>query len=182
MTARETKESIVEHIRDMRAYAISLARDGDMADDVVQDALVKAWTHFDSFQPGTNLRAWLITIVRNTFYTNIRKSAREQSLPSQQTPIVAEKPAHDGHLQLSEFRRAYEALSEDHREAIMLVGILGFTYEEASEACGAPVGTVKSRAARARAALAEKLDLDEVDMTDATTLAVMSTGSRPNHV
>ncbi len=174
MSTPDDRENIVDHIRDMRAFALSLARDASLADDLVQDSLVKAWSNFDKFKPGTNLRAWLITILRNTYYSNMRRKMRETRAKQSARPILFEKPAHDGHLQLAELRQAFEALSEEHREALMLVGVLGFSYEEASEALDVAIGTVKSRANRARQKLIEALGYDTADITDATTLAVVS--------
>ena len=182
MSAEDPRDEIVAHLPALRAFAVSLARDGSAADDLVQDTIVKAWTNIDKFQAGTNMRAWLFTILRNTFYSAYRKRRRE--VPDVDGAIaarLAEKPAHDGHLQLAEFRAAFEELPAEQREALILVGASGFTYEEAAETCGVAVGTVKSRVNRARRRLAELLDLDsedDLEMTDSATQAVLSSSGQ----
>lgn len=172
------RDELVDHLPALRAFALSLTRDGSSADDLVQDTIVKAWTHIDKFQAGTNLRAWLFTILRNTFYSARRKVRREVSdtdgiYAAQQTT----RPEHDGRLALSDFRTAFDKLPDEQREALILVGASGFSYEEAASMTGVAVGTVKSRANRGRRRLAELLQLDEgedMDMTDSATLAAMS--------
>jgi RNA polymerase sigma-70 factor (ECF subfamily) len=166
----------------MRAFALSLTRDMSRADDLVQDTVVKAWTNIDKFQPGTNMRAWLFTILRNTFYSERRKARREVSdSEGVLTEQIAVKPTHDGRLALADFRRAFEKLPDEQREALILVGAEGFSYEHAAEMCGCAVGTIKSRANRGRRKLAELLQLDEneaMEMTDQATLAVISRNPR----
>lgn len=177
----DPRDEIVSHLPALRAFAISLTRDGTAADDLVQDAVVKAWRNIDRFQVGTNLRAWLFTILRNTFYSDRRKSRREVSdgdgiLASQ----LAEKPRHDGSLAFTDFMAAFSQLPDEQREALILVGASGFTYEEAAETTGVAVGTVKSRVNRARARLAELLSLapgEQLEMTDKATLSVLSAGN-----
>lgn len=174
----DPREELVDHLPALRAFALSLTRDGSSADDMVQDTIVKAWTNIDKFQPGTNLRAWLFTILRNTFYSARRKTKREVNdtdgiYASQQ----ATRPDHDGRLALNDFRRAFDKLPVEQREALILVGASGFSYEEAANMTGVAVGTVKSRANRGRRRLALLLQLEEgedMDMTDSTTLAVMA--------
>lgn len=115
--------------------------------------------NFDKFEPGTNLRAWLLTILRNTFYSEKRKSRPETDevvSDGPQAPMVP--PYHDGVLQMRDFRRVFSTLGLENREALLLVGGMGFSYEETAEMCGVPVGTVKSRVLRARCQLAEELD------------------------
>jgi RNA polymerase sigma-70 factor (ECF subfamily) len=176
------KDEIVLHLKPMRAFALSLTRDMSRADDLVQDTVVKAWTNIDKFQAGTNMRAWLFTILRNTFYSERRKARRQVSDPEGVlTEQIAEKPAHDGRLALADFRRAFEKLPDEQREALILVGAEGFSYEDAAEMCGCAVGTIKSRANRGRRRLAELLKLDEneaMEMTDQATLAVISRNPR----
>ncbi|MDO6586468.1 RNA polymerase sigma factor [Salipiger sp. 1_MG-2023] len=178
----DPRDEIVQHLPALRAFALSLTRNGAVADDMVQDTLVKAWSKIASFEPGTNMRAWLFTILRNTYYSNRRKAGREVSdAEGIFTESLSEKPAHDGRLQLADFRRAFVKLTDEQREALILVGAQGFSYEEAAETCGVAVGTIKSRVNRARARLAELLQLDDHDkleMTDQATMAVVS-GSRP---
>jgi len=144
----------------MRAFAYSLTRNDAAADDLVQDSLVKAWKNIESFERGTNMQAWLFTILRNTFYSNLRKSRREvEDIDGIMAGKLSEKPRHDGVLAMDEFRRAFVTLPVEQREALSLVGASGFTYEEAADTCGVAVGTIKSRVNRGRAKLVELLDL-----------------------
>ncbi|MFK7876985.1 MAG: sigma-70 family RNA polymerase sigma factor [Paracoccaceae bacterium] len=176
MTRMHAPEDIINHIREMRAFAVSLAKHQSLADDLVQDALEKAWKNFHLFKDGTNLRAWLITILRNTYYSQMRKFNREQQMDSYAAENIADKPSQDGHLKLAELKIAFESLSDEHREALMLVGVLGFSYQEAAEACGVAVGTIKSRAARARTRLAKQTGHENHDATDVATLSIMAAG------
>ena len=167
------------HLASMRAFARSLTHDESAADDLVQETIVKAWTNIDKFEPGTNLKAWLFTILRNTFYSERRKHRREvQDSDGFYAATLVEKPSHDGRLAFGEFLRAFGQLSPEHREVLVLVGAEGFAYEEAARMMGVATGTVKSRANRARARLAEILGLPEGEdiLSPATgeTLAVLS--------
>lgn len=145
---------------------------------MVQDTVVKAWTNIDKYEAGTNMRAWLFTILRNTFYSSRRKAKREVAdVDGIFTENMAEKPAHDGHLQMADFQTAFAKLPDEQRETLILVGASGFSYEEAAEMCGVAVGTIKSRANRGRKRLAELMFLDEdgpVELTDKATVAVVS--------
>jgi len=176
-TTRDPKEELVEHLPAMRAFAMSLTRNNAAADDLVQDAIVKAWSNFDKFKPGTNLRAWLFTILRNTYYSLYRKRKREVEDPDGiMAGKLSEKPAHDGHLAMADFRTAFAQLTDEQREVLILVGAEGFSYEDAAEMCGCAIGTIKSRTNRARTRLAELMHLDDDDdleITDAATLAVV---------
>ncbi len=178
MSEFDPRDELVEHLPAMRAFAISLTRNSAVADDMVQDTLVKAWTNIDKFEVGTNMRAWLFTILRNTYYSNRRKAKREVAdVDGVFTESLAEKPAHDGHMQMADFRRALMKLKDEQREALLLVGASGFSYEEAAEMCGVAVGTIKSRTNRARAQLAVLLGHDEneaMEMTDDATMSVLS--------
>lgn len=177
-TPKDPKEELIEHLPAMRAFAMGLTRNSATADDLVQDAVVKAWANFDKFQPGTVLRAWLFTILRNTYYSQYRKRRREVEDPDgKMASKLSEKPAHDGHLAMTDFRAAFAQLTDDQREVLILVGAEGFSYEDAAEMCGCAVGTIKSRTNRARRRLAELMELTEEDdlgLTDASTLAVVS--------
>ncbi len=174
----DPRDEIVTHLKPMRAFALSLTRDMARADDLVQDTVVKAWTNIDKFTVGTNMRAWLFTILRNTFYSERRKAKREVAdVDGAMTERMSEKPAHDGHLALTDFRRAFEQLPAEQREALILVGAQGFAYEEAARMCDCAVGTVKSRANRGRKKLAELLGMREdeaMELTDQATIAVIS--------
>tara|TARA_R110002110_G_scaffold2233_16_gene10099 strand:+ start:2303 stop:2860 length:558 start_codon:yes stop_codon:yes gene_type:complete len=178
MTDKAPRDELVEHLPAMRAFAISLTRNTAVADDMVQDTLIKAWTNIDKFQEGTNMRAWLFTILRNTYYSNRRKTGREVAdVDGVLTENLAQKPAHDGHMQLNDFRKALALLSDEQREALLLVGASGFSYEEAAKMCGVAVGTIKSRTNRARARLADILgfnDEEALEMTDDATMSVIS--------
>lgn len=178
MSTADPRDEIVEHLPAMRAFAISLTRNGSTADDMVQDTLVKAWTNIDKFEAGTNMRAWLFTILRNTYYSSRRKSNREVAdVDGVFTENLAEKPAHDGHLQMQDFRAALAKLKDEQREALLLIGASGFSYEEAATMCGVAVGTIKSRTNRARQQLAELMGLTEdeaMEMTDDATMSVIS--------
>ncbi len=180
----DPRDELPCHLPALRAFAISLTRDGTAADDLVQDTIVKAWSNFDKFQAGTNMRAWLFTILRNTFYSEKRKRRREVPDPDGiHSATLFEKPAHDGRLAMADFRQAFDRLSPEHREVLILVGASGFSYEEAAEMTGVAVGTVKSRANRARQRLCDMLGLKEgedivADM-DGSTVAVLSRSGAP---
>ncbi len=174
----DPREELPEHLSALRAFAMSLTRNSAAADDLVQDTIVKAWSNIDRFQRGTNLRAWLFTILRNTFYSDQRKRKREVPDPDGiHAATLYDKPAHDGRLAMNDFLRAFDQLSPEHREVLVLVGASGFAYEDAAQMMGVAVGTVKSRANRARARLAELMHLDDRNDLlfgdDATALAVM---------
>lgn len=152
------KQDLLASIPGLRAFAVSLAQNADKADDLVQETLVKAWDKHESFQPGTNLKAWLFTILRNEFYSQMRKRGREvQDSDGVMTGRLAVHPAQQGMLDLQDFRAALEQLPEDQREAIILIGASGFSYEEAAEICNCAVGTIKSRVSRARSRLQDIL-------------------------
>lgn len=167
----DPRDELVTHLGPMRAFAISLTRNATLADDMVQDALVKAWGNIDSFQPGTNMRAWLFTIVRNTYYSHHRKRSREvEDAEGTMQAGLAQKPDHDGRLQMRDFNSAFEMLPEEQREALVLVGAGGFSYEEAAETCGVAVGTIKSRVNRGRARLVELMELSEDEPMENTAV------------
>ena len=154
------KRDLLGSIPSLRAFAMSLAQNADRADDLVQETLVKAWDKQSSFQPGTNLKAWVFTILRNEFYSQMRKRGREvQDSDGIMTARLAVHPSQHGSLDLDDFRAALETLPEDQREAIILIGASGFSYEEAAEICGCAIGTIKSRVSRARSRLQEILSV-----------------------
>ncbi|GAA3853057.1 RNA polymerase sigma factor [Celeribacter arenosi] len=177
----DPRDEIIQHLGAMRAFAMSLTRDGSSADDLVQDTIVKAWSKIATFEPGTNMRAWLFTILRNTFYSGRRRAKREvEDVDGVMAGGLAEKPAHDGRLAMRDFEFAFAKLPDEQREALTLVGGSGFSYEEAAETCGVAVGTIKSRVNRGRKKLAELLHLsedDSMDMTDKSTMAVIGSQS-----
>lgn len=178
MTVGDPREEVIEHLPPLRAFAMSLTQESSAADDLVQDTIEKAWINFDKFEPGTNLRAWLFTILRNTFYSDRRKRRREVAdVDGAHAAGLAEKPAHDGRLAMRDFRAAFQQLPDEQREALILVGAGGFAYEEAAEMCGCALGTIKSRANRGRRRLAELLGLEEGEemlIEDRATVGVLS--------
>lgn len=174
----DPRDRLVEHLPALRAFALSLARNGAVADDLVQETILKAWTNMDKFEAGTNLRAWLFTILRNTFYSARRKVSREVAdVDGIHAARLSQKPDHDGRLALNDFQCAFAKLPDEQREALILVGASGFSYEEAAEMCACAVGTIKSRANRGRRKLTELLNLregEELELTDRATMAVIS--------
>ena len=155
----EFKADLVELIPQMRAFARSLCRDPVLAEDIAQDALAKAWRGRESYQPGTNLKAWTFMILRNVYYSIGRRSWRAPQLDqtmAEETLVAVSNPS--GRLELDELRRAMNMLPDDQREALVLIGAGGLSYEEAAEICGTAVGTIKSRVSRARVRVAELLE------------------------
>lgn len=145
----------------LRAFAVSLCNNRDQADDLLQDAIMKAWAKQSSFTPGTNMKAWLFTIARNEFYSKMRKRGREvQDSEGTFTERLSSHPGQESSLDLQDFKKALNLIPEDQREAIILVGASGFSYEEAAEVAGVAIGTMKSRVSRARNALQEILNVD----------------------
>lgn len=156
------KSALIELLPSLRAFARSLAHNPAQADDLVQDTLVKALANVDRFEPGTNLRAWLFTILRNHYYSQLRKSKREiEDADGKFAARLASRPEQDGSVDLEDFKVAFAQLAPDHREVLTLVGASGCSYEEAASICGCAVGTIKSRVNRARKRLADLLGLDE---------------------
>ncbi|MCO6386788.1 sigma-70 family RNA polymerase sigma factor [Aliihoeflea sp. 40Bstr573] len=157
------RSEVVSLIPALRAFARTFHRDVNDADDLVQETLTKAIGNIHQFQPGTAMKSWLFTIMRNSFYTKIRKSSREapalaDDAASRPAVLATQEWSARGH----EIREALARLPEQQREVIMLIGVLGVSYEEAAEICGCAMGTIKSRLNRARARL-----LDEMGETDA---------------
>lgn len=163
--SQELRDGLIGNIPSLRAFAYSLCGNATRADDLVQETMVKAWANFSSFQEGTNLRAWLFTILRNEFYSQMRKKGREVE---DADGMIAERQAvignQESHIELEELKQALSELPDDQREAIILVGASGMAYEEAAEICGVAVGTMKSRVSRARKRLSEMLHRDELDL------------------
>lgn len=173
------KAELIELLPSLRAFARSLAHNPAQADDLVQDTLVKALANVDRFEPGTNLRAWLFTILRNHYYSQLRKAKREvEDADGRLAARIAVRPEQDGSVDLEDFKVAFQQLQPDHREVLTLVGASGCSYEEAAEICGCAVGTIKSRVNRARRKLTELLGLDTEDQSVfAETPAVQDTAS-----
>lgn len=156
----EIKADLIAVIPNLRAFAVSLCGNPDRADDLVQETLVKAWSNLDSFVPGTNLPAWLFTILRNIYYSEYRKRRRE--VADSDGAIAARlstAPSQNSHMDLLDFHAALQQLPNDQREALILIGASGLSYEEAAGICGCAIGTMKSRVNRARNRLAELLSI-----------------------
>lgn len=156
------RDEVVSLIPALRAFAWSLSRNGSDADDLVQDTLIKAWSHRDKFEPGTNLRAWLFTILRNTYYTSILRRRREvRDETGEYAATLKIPPTQDWSLAMRSLQAALQQLPAEHREALILVGAAGLSYEEAAAICGCALGTIKSRVNRARARLLKLMDADD---------------------
>lgn len=152
--SHEFRKLLTEAIPNLRAFAISLSARTDFADDLVQETLMKAWNHQDTFRPGTNLRAWLYTILRNEYYSVMRKRRREvEDANDFYAGQLAVPGGQESSVDITELRNALMKLPDDQREAIILVGASGFSYQEAAQICGVAMGTVKSRVSRARTRL-----------------------------
>jgi RNA polymerase sigma-70 factor, ECF subfamily len=158
------RDALLAAVPSLRAFAISLSGNIDRADDLAQDTLVRAIANAHRFEPGTNLNAWLFTILRNLFHSEYRKRRREVEDPD---GVYAEQltsqPEQGARLDFEDFRSALSRLPHDQREALLLVGASGFSYEEAAQICGCAVGTIKSRVNRARSRLANLLAVDDVE-------------------
>jgi RNA polymerase sigma-70 factor (ECF subfamily) len=183
------RDELVAAIPNMRAFAISLCGNRDRADDLVQEALVKAWNHLESFEEGTNLKAWLFTILRNAYFSELRKTKREVADSEGQLAAKLSVPAEQhGHLDLADLNDALAKLPADQREALILIGAEGFSYEDAATISGCAVGTVKSRVNRARAKLHELMamkpdgesdDSDDDDNARAAAAGAKQAASKP---
>jgi RNA polymerase sigma-70 factor (ECF subfamily) len=146
---------LLQYLPRLRAFAMSLGNPPDAADDLVQETVTRAWRHMGSFEPGTNMGAWLFTILRNEFYSGLRKRRREvQDVDGAMAGLLTSPPDQEDHLALQDVGNAISRLSDDYREALLLVGGSDVSYEEAAEICGCAIGTVKSRVHRARTKLA----------------------------
>lgn len=155
------KREMLAALPSLRAFGYSLSGRPDKADDLVQDTILKAWSKQSQFQPGTNMKAWLFTILRNQFYSNMRKNGREiQDSDGVFTERMSVHPSQDGIVDLADFKTALAQLPDDQREAIILVGASGLAYEEAAQVCGCAAGTIKSRVSRARNSLKLILGVD----------------------
>lgn len=178
MMARHSdiEAELVQHVPDLRAFARSFHRDPGRADDLVQEAVLKAWSNIDKFKAGTNLRAWLFTILRNTFISEMRRRTREvEDVDGKFAEQLVQRPAQENAMELDNFRRALAQLPDSQREALILIGASGFSCEEAAEICGCAPGTVKSRVNRARTRLAELMRLEDggdVGVADTVSAAV----------
>jgi len=158
------RAAMLQMIPALRAFAVSLTNSAEGADDLVQETLVRAMAHIDTFQAGTNMGAWLFTILRNLVFSQSRKKRRDVAyrLTCSQQSWKTHAEQH-GKLELMQMREALMQIPSEQREAIILVGASGFSYEEAAEVIGCAVGTVKSRVSRARERLVKLMQVDATD-------------------
>jgi len=152
------RRGIIAAIPRLRAVAVSLTGSADRADDLVQETMLRAYANIDKFEPGSNLAAWLFTILRNQFRSEYRKRKREvEDVDGHHVDSLTASPEQMGKVEFNELRAALTLLPPEQREALVLVGASGFSYEEAADICGCAVGTIKSRLNRARARLSQLL-------------------------
>ena len=163
-TNGQFRDLILAVVPSLRAFAISLTNDPIRADDLVQDTIVRAWANAQRFEAGTNINAWLFTILRNLFHSEYRKRRREvEDVDGSYALSLRSQPEQTSHLDFQDFQQALAKLPLDQREALILVGAEGLSYEQAAEICGVAVGTIKSRVNRARTRLAQLLRLKDVE-------------------
>jgi len=156
--ATDFTSDLLAAIPALRAFAASLSGKSGWADDLVQETLIKAWANQCSFQPGSRMQAWLFTILRHEYYSEYRR--RRHEVPDPEGLLagrLTQNPSQDDHVAFREFQAALVCLAPSHREALILVGASGFSYEEAAGIANCAVGTIKSRVARARSKLAQLL-------------------------
>src|SRR6187431_394251 len=176
------RDAVLAAVPSLRAFAISLCGNVDRADDLVQETMLRALANIHSFQPGTNMSAWLFTILRNLFRSEYRKRRREvEDADGSYAESLKSHPDQLGRVEFQEFRTALAKLPPDQREALILVGASGFSYEEAAQICECAVGTIKSRVNRARTRLSQLLSIDNVNDfgPDVTTRTVLAGNDRP---
>ncbi|GJD95411.1 sigma-70 family RNA polymerase sigma factor [Methylobacterium iners] len=160
------RKDLVAALPGLRAFALSLTNSPTQADDLLQETLLKAWQYQSSFQAGTNFMAWLCTIMRNHFYSVCRKRKREvEDADGVHAGKLVVLPAQEHRIELQQVWTMLAKLPLLQREALLLVGAQGLTYEAAAEVTGCQVGTAKSRVCRARAFLAGSLGLSDDRLT-----------------
>lgn len=176
----EFHQDLAALVPNLRAFAKSLSGNADYADDLVQETLIKAWKNRTTFAEGSNLKAWLFTILRNTFLSDRRKRKFEVEDPD---GVLASKlsthGAQSGHMDFLDFAEAFEKLPDDQREALVLIGAEGFSYEEAALMCGCAVGTIKSRVNRARNKLLELMAIDGAEDLDPERIPLSAGANLP---
>lgn len=153
-----SRTEIVQLIPALRAFARTFYRDPDTADDLVQETLVRALSAINQFRPGTSMKSWLFTIMRNAFYTKVRVETREAPGATDCVSLqVASNATQEWSVRGGEIARAIQRLPQQQREVLVLIGVLGVSYEEAAAICGCAMGTIKSRLSRARLRLLEEM-------------------------
>jgi RNA polymerase sigma-70 factor, ECF subfamily len=153
------RDQLVALLPSLRAFSRGLCGNRDMADDLAQDTMMRAWAARESYTQGSNFRAWMFMIMRNQFYTTIRKNARMTSLdPEVAERVLVVAPAQQNGINVNDVAKALQKLPAEQREVLLLIGASGVSYEEAAEIIGCAMGTVKSRLARGRTALAALID------------------------
>ncbi len=153
------RDQLVALLPSLRAFARGLCGHREMADDLAQDTMMRAWAARESYTQGTNFRAWMFMIMRNQFYTTIRKNSRMTSLdPEVAERVLVVAPAQQNGINVDDVAKALQKLPAEQREVLLLIGANGLSYEEAAEVVGCAMGTVKSRLARGRTALAAMID------------------------
>ena len=153
------RDQLLALLPSLRAFARGLCRHREMADDLAQDTMMRAWSARDSYMQGSNFRAWMFMIMRNQFYTTLRKNSRMTSLdPEVAERVLVVAPAQQDGINVDDVAKALQKLPAEQREVLLLVGASGVSYEEAAEIIGCAMGTVKSRLARGRVALAQLID------------------------
>jgi RNA polymerase sigma-70 factor, ECF subfamily len=160
---RETISAMKAEIPRLRRFARYMTRDADYSDDLVQECLARAIANIESWQPGTNLRAWLFVILKNVFRNDKRRAQHDMAYRNGlEKDTLAYAPAQQhNHLLLTEVQQAFLQLTDDHREVLMLIAVEGLRYEEAATVLNISVGTVKSRLSRARTALRALVDIPD---------------------
>ncbi len=175
----ELRNEILSTVPALRAFAVSLSGNVDRADDLVQETLTRALANIDSFRPGTNMSAWLFTILRNQFRSEYRKRRHEvEDVDGRHAEGLQTPPDQMGKVEFQELRHALTKLPYDQREALILVGASGFSYEEAADICGCAIGTIKSRVNRARTHLASLLSPPTDEPTDNERATTAGSGHR----
>ncbi|WP_423141442.1 sigma-70 family RNA polymerase sigma factor [Parablastomonas sp. CN1-191] len=173
---KQFRRELLATLPHLRAFARGLCGRPDVADDLVQETAIKAWTARERFNPGTNMRAWTFVILRNHYRSEIRRNRRQGEYDEAAAErILITDAGQEAPLHLNDMQRALQKLPPERREALLLVGAGGFSYEEAAAICECAVGTMKSRVARGRAALAQLLDGDKPLPAEAASLELSTT-------
>lgn len=160
---RAFKHELTEVVPHLRAFARGLCGRADMADDLVQETMLKAWAARQRFEPGTSMRAWTFVILRNAYLTDMRRNRfRGDYDETTAERILTAPPGQEAPIHLSDLHRALLTLPPERREALLLIGAGGFSYEEAADICGCAIGTIKSRVGRARATLTNMFEQDNI--------------------